>query len=143
MAYSPVDSRIGRLKGIIARMSSKGKIVRALFAAASSVAARQSAPSAVSGTALLLRAAAPSSFSSSGPAAAIGFSIYRSFASSGGGLVKVLDAEIKEENENYAKPAEIAQGPPAPWSLLEGPDDTLLTLVRFFIQSGKELEDPY
>ena len=46
-------------------------------------------------------------------------------------LLAVLDEEIKHENESYEKPAEIASGPPAPFTLLENGDgDTLLTLVR-------------
>jgi hypothetical protein len=46
-------------------------------------------------------------------------------------LLSVLEEEIKHENDTYAKPAEIASGPPAPFTLLENGDgDTLLTLVR-------------
>jgi hypothetical protein len=54
-----------------------------------------------------------------------------SSASVFGRLVEILRDEIKHEKENYAKPGEIAAGPPAPFTLSESSDgDTLLTLVR-------------
>lgn len=49
----------------------------------------------------------------------------------GSNLLNVLKEEIKHEKEGYAKPQEIASGPPAPFTLSEASDgDTLLTLVR-------------
>lgn len=53
-------------------------------------------------------------------------------ASPGPGLANVLKQEIAVEEEEYAKPADIGGGPPAPFVLSEVPDDTLLTLTRSF-----------
>ena len=66
---------------------------------------------------------------------AMSMSVIRAFQASSriqtANLLHVLDEEIKHENENYAKPSEIASGPPAPFTLLENGDgDTLVTLVR-------------
>jgi complement component 1 Q subcomponent-binding protein len=47
-------------------------------------------------------------------------------------LASVLSEEVKVESEGYAKPQEIASGPPAPFTLTEEPADTLLTLKRTF-----------
>jgi complement component 1 Q subcomponent-binding protein len=52
-------------------------------------------------------------------------------------LASVLSEEIKVESEGYAKPQEIASGPPAPFTLTEEPADTLLTLKRTF--QGEEI----
>lgn len=45
-------------------------------------------------------------------------------------LSKVLQEELKYEQDRYQKPAEIGAGPPAPFVLEESPNDTLLTLKR-------------
>lgn len=47
-------------------------------------------------------------------------------------LPGILDAEIKHEKENYAKPEAASVGPPAPFTLSETPGDTMLSLSRKF-----------
>lgn len=52
-------------------------------------------------------------------------------------LAKVLAEELAVEEEGYAKPPEVASGPPAPFTLSEVPGDTLLSLTRTF--QGEEI----
>lgn len=47
-------------------------------------------------------------------------------------LAKLLQEEMKYEQDNYAKPEPVAGGPPAPFVLTEEPNDTLLTLKRVY-----------
>ncbi|KAG1672917.1 hypothetical protein FOA52_012362 [Chlamydomonas sp. UWO 241] len=47
-------------------------------------------------------------------------------------LPAVLAEEISVEKESYAKPKEIESGPPAPFTLSETTDDTLLKLTRSY-----------
>lgn len=44
----------------------------------------------------------------------------------------LLKDEIAHERKQYQKPEAIAAGPPAPFTLTEVPDDTLLTLSRTY-----------
>lgn len=43
-------------------------------------------------------------------------------------LSEILGSEIDYERENYARPEELASGPPPPFTLTESPGDAILTL---------------
>ncbi|KAG2495479.1 hypothetical protein HYH03_006424 [Edaphochlamys debaryana] len=52
-------------------------------------------------------------------------------------LPSLLKEELEYERKNYARPEQVAGGPPAPFKLTEAPGDTLVTLTRTY--KGEEI----
>jgi ATP-dependent RNA helicase UAP56/SUB2/complement component 1 Q subcomponent-binding protein len=64
--------------------------------------------------------------------ASLGFRSMHTSVAMHSGLFGILDEELKHEKKEYAAPAAVTGGPPAPFTLSEAPGDTMLTLSRSF-----------
>lgn len=125
-------------------MSSR-RAASALLGRASSWLAQQGSTSTLQQGSRLLAASACSTLPShracacTGPCYCLsGRSFWTSAPSLSAGLASILKEELGHEQKSYAKPAEIANGPPAPYTLTEAPGDTMLTLSRSF-EGGEKI----